>query len=340
MTRRMMIAVAVAAVALLGSCVYAQETHSGKPAHCAELEQDLFIDLKEVVKAGCTPSKAQIDRLLDNPIGNLVAIPFQYDYITVKGPRISDSKTIHRLQITPTFPISLDGDWNLINRVVFPFLSMPFNKGFGDLIGMAPGGILSSPTFQAALQDPFDRTPGFGDMVYVGVVAPKKSIKIESTGGVFLWGVGATAMLPTASEDILGTGKYSLGPTGVLGYLGKEWLFGIFPQHWWSVGGDSGRSKVNYTNLQYFLYYSPPGWDPEAAWKFGMSPNITIDWAAEGDKVTLPVGLGVSRMVEIAGLPVNVAGEVYYSAIHPDDKPGSRWDARLYFTVVIPTFMF
>jgi hypothetical protein len=190
------------------------------------------------------------------------------------------------------------------------------------------------------LQDPFDRTSGFGDMVYVGVVAPKKSIKIESTGGVFLWGVGATAMLPTASENILGTGKYSLGPTGVLGYLGKEWLFGIFPQHWWSVGGDSGRSHVNYTNLQYFLYYSPPGWDPEAAWKFGMSPNITIDWAAEGDKVTLPVGLGVSRMVEIAGLPVNVAGEVYYSAIHPDDKPGSRWDARLYFTVVIPTFMF
>jgi hypothetical protein len=45
-------------------------------------------------------------------------------------------------------------------------------------------------------------------------------------------------------------------------------------------------------------------------------------------------------MVEIAGLPVNVAGEVYYSAIHPEDKVGSRWDARLYFTVVIPTFMF
>jgi hypothetical protein len=100
------------------------------------------------------------------------------------------------------------------------------------------------------------------------------------------------------------------------------------------------RYLAPYTNLQYFLYYSPPGWDPEAAWKFGMSPNITIDWAAEGDKLTLPVGLGVSRMVEIAGLPVNVAGEVYYSAIHPDDKPGSRWDARLYFTVVIPTFMF
>jgi hypothetical protein len=274
MRKRLMIAVVLPALALIGSSVCAQETPSGKPSHCAELEQDLFIDLKEVVKAGCTPSKAQIDRLMDNPIGNLVAIPFQYDYITVKGPRIGDSKTIHRLQITPTFPISVHRDWNLINRVVFPFLSVPFNKGFGDLNGMAPGGILSSPTFQAALQDPFDRTSGFGDMVYVGVVAPKESIKIESTGGAFLWGVGATAMFPTASEDILGTGKYSLGPTGVLAYLGKEWGYGIFPQHWWSVGGDSGRSDVNYTNLQYFLYYSPPGWDREAAWQIGMSPNI------------------------------------------------------------------
>ena len=55
MTKRLMIAVAVAAVALLGKCVCAQETPSGKPAHCAELEQDLFIDLKEVVKGRMHP---------------------------------------------------------------------------------------------------------------------------------------------------------------------------------------------------------------------------------------------------------------------------------------------
>jgi hypothetical protein len=77
MRKSLMIAVVLPALALIGSSVCAQETPSGKPSHCAELEQDLFIDLKEVVKAGCTPSKAQIDRLMDNPIGNLVAIPFQ-----------------------------------------------------------------------------------------------------------------------------------------------------------------------------------------------------------------------------------------------------------------------
>ncbi|MGE5838778.1 MAG: hypothetical protein ACM34H_02515, partial [Deltaproteobacteria bacterium] len=289
--------------------------------------------------AGCTPSQAQIAKLLDNPVGNFVAVPFQYDHITLEGPRTDGTKTLQRLQITPTFPLSLGSDWNLINRVVFPFLSAPINKDLGNYIGMAPGTIISDPSFPGVLADPYDRTNGFGDIVYVGVVSPKKPIKIESTGGAVIWGIGATSMLPTASEDVLGTGKYSLGPTAVAAYLGPEWTLGVFPQHWWSVGGDSNRGDVNLTNIQYFLYYAPP-WDPEAQWRIGMSPNIYINWRAEGDKAPLPIGLGIGRMFEIGKLPVRVDIEVDYSVIHPDDKIGSRWDFRLYFTPVIPTFLF
>ncbi len=310
-----------------------------KPADCAALEQDLFINLKEVVKAGCTPSQAQIAKLLDNPVGNFVAIPFQYDYVQLKGPQTGNTRTLHKLQIFPTFPISLGGDWNLINRVVFPFYSAPINKDSGNFIGMAPGSILSDPGFPGVLADPYDRTNGFGDMVYVGVASPKKPIKIESTGGAIIWGVGATSMFPTASEDVLGTGKYSLGPSAVAGYLGRKWIFGIFAQHWWSVGGDSQRPDVSLTDIQYFLYYAPP-WNPKAQWRIGMSPIISINWKAKGDKVTLPVGLGIGRMFEIAKLPVRVQLEAEYSVIHPKDKIGSRWDFRLSVIPVIPTFLF
>ena len=45
-------------------------------------------------------------------------------------------------------------------------------------------------------------------------------------------------------------------------------------------------------------------------------------------------------MVQIGPLPVNIDGELDYSVIHPGDKPGSRWNARIYFTIVIPTFVF
>jgi len=71
-----------------------------------------------------------------------------------------------------------------------------------------------------------------------------------------------------------------------------------------------------------------------------MSPNISINWTAEGDKVTLPVGMGIGRMFEIGKLPVRIQLEVDYSVIHPNDKIGSRWDFRLYFSPVIPTFLF
>src|SRR5512134_1817022 len=119
--QRSLIAAAAVAVALAVTSGYAQEAPATKPAHCAALEQDLFIDLKEVVKAGCTPSPAQISKLLENPVANFVSIPLQYDWITVEGPRLGDTKTIQRLQFIPMFPVSLGRDWSLINRVVFPF---------------------------------------------------------------------------------------------------------------------------------------------------------------------------------------------------------------------------
>ena len=342
-TRRGLAAVA-AIVALAATWASAQETPAKPPAKpaadCAALQQDLFADLKDVVGAGCTPSPAQIAKLLENPVANFVSIPLQYDYITVKGPHLDAAKIMQRLQVTPTFPLGQGSHWTAIHRLVFPFVSLPLNKGFGDCIGMVGTEILSCPSFPSILEDPFDVTSGYGDMVYAGLVAPKESTKIASTGGMVVWGLGGTAMFPTASEDVLGTGKYSLGPTGVIAYLGKTWTAAVFPQQWWSIGGDARRADVNLTNVQYFIFYAPPGLNPDAAWRIGMSPNISINWAARGDKVTLPIGLGAGRMISIGGLPINVHGEVDYSVLHPGDKPSGRWDARIYITAVIPTFVF
>jgi len=146
-------------------------------------------------------------------------------------------------------------------------------------------------------------------------------------------------MFPTASDEVLGTGKFGLGPSGVIGYLGKKWELGLFAQHWWSVAGDDARADLSVTNLQYFLYYVLP-WNEEAQWRIGMSPNISYNWNAPGDKLVLPVGLGIARMIEIGDLPVNLSLEVDYSAIHPDDSVSSRWNFRVYVTPVIPTFIF
>ena len=71
-----------------------------------------------------------------------------------------------------------------------------------------------------------------------------------------------------------------------------------------------------------------------------MSPTISIDWKAKGDKLTFPVGLGIGRLVQIGKLPVSVMFEADYAVVHPGDKPGSRWDFRVNIIPVIPTFLF
>jgi len=338
MRGRLVIAVALTVASWGGTCVHGQESPPASPVDCAAMQQDLFADLKEMVKAGCEPSEAQIAMLLDNPVGNFVAIPIQYDAIQIEGPR-SRTETIHRLQLIPMFPLSLGRDWNLINRVVLPALSVPINEGFGDCIGYGPDSINTCPSFPDALADPFKPTRGFGDMVYVALASPKKVAKVPSTGAAVIWGVGPTTLFPTASEEVLGSGKYAAGPAGVIGYLGRKWELGLFAQHWWSVAGSSERPDLNLTNAQYFVYYAPP-WNEAAQWRIGISPNITYNWNAKGDKLTVPIGLGLGRMTQVGKLPVRVFVEVDYSVIHPDDKPGGRWDLRLYFVPVIPKFMF
>jgi hypothetical protein len=42
-----------------------------------------------------------------------------------------------------------------------------------------------------------------------------------------------------------------------------------------------------------------------------MTPNIRIDWMADGgDRLTLPVGLGYSNVYKFGRLPIRIAAEV------------------------------
>lgn len=306
-------------------------------ATCQKLQQNFDIDLKEVVKAGCEPSTAQIAKLMDNPVGNLVMLTNQFDYTALKGPNSNGTRYQGKYSFMPTFPVSLGEDWNLINRLPITYVSAPVNRKAGGLIGHSAGEILGDPDFPEVVQDPFDRTSGFGDLTYVGVFSPKQPIHFDG-GGKLVWGAGPTAMFPTAEEDVLGTGKYSLGPAFVAAYLGPEWTLGVFPQHWWSVGGDGDRKDVSLTNIQYFIQKVIPG---PAQWRVGMTPNVTVNWEAQsGNKVTFPIGIGAGRIFNFGKLPVRITGEMQYSVIHPDDQISSRWNFRLNITPVIPTFMF
>lgn len=149
-----------------------------------------------------------------------------------------------------------------------------------------------------------------------------------------MWGIGPTFIFPTASDDKLGLEKYSAGPAGFIGYLGKEWSVGVMAQQWFSFAGEDNRSDVSKLNLQYFIYRQLPD-----LWQVTMSPNITANWEAPSEnRWMVPIGLGVSKTIFMGKVPVRWAIEILKSIVQPDAF-GMDWNIRLSITPVIPNLI-
>jgi hypothetical protein len=277
---------------------------------------------------------AAISEAMDNPISELMAVWNQFDAIQAHFPRtpLYNERDLwaYRYQFMPTIPVPLGERWNWVSRLDLPVVSVPLKSEVGRLFQFDPGNNLLPDGALPADLNPFGRTTGFGDIAYVGLVGPKELPKVGEAK-LFL-AAGPTMIFPSASEEILGQGKWQAGPAFAAGLLTEHWRLGVFPQQWWSFAGDEHRRSVSQMNLQYFLYYAPT---PE--WEIGMSPNMFVNWnAPSGNQVTFPVGLGVQHLINIGQLPVSIGIEANYSVIHPDDLPGSRWDIRFTLMPLLP----
>jgi len=250
-------------------------------------------------------SLAEVSKQLNNPVGDISALNFQLNRYYLNGKVTDRTRSQELLNFQPILPFHLTESWNLMTRPVFPF-------------------IFNSPAFDPGKG--WHDESGFGDTALSTLLSPAKL-----TSGV-IWGVGPTLIFPTASNNTLGQGKYQAGPAAVCLYLGKEWVFGAFAQQWWSFAGDNGsRPGVNQSNIQYFIQYLFG-----KNWQIGMSPNILIDWKADqGQRFTVPVGLGISKMVKIGPLPVKFSLEGDYMVVHPDDF-GQRYGVRFQIIPVLP----
>ena len=70
-----------------------------------------------------------------NPVSNLVSVPFQYNLTPGIGP--NENQTQSLLNIQPVVPFSLGPDLTLVTRTILPVLSQPTatgnQNGIGDL---------------------------------------------------------------------------------------------------------------------------------------------------------------------------------------------------------------
>ncbi len=249
-------------------------------------------------------SLEEVGAQLANPVSSVWSIVFQNNFTFLKGEPSDKTRFLYNLNFQPVLPVPLTNSWNLITRPVFPFI-------FGQ------------PVFNT--ESGFDSKSGLGDIAMVNLLSPNKP-------SGFLWGIGPTWIFPTATNKNLGQEKWQVGPAAVGLYLSKDWIFGAFPQQWWSFAGKNNRSDTSQMIIQYFVWRLLPG-----AWQVGTgAPNITINWKADDDnKVNLPVGLGVAKTVKLGNLPVKFQLEGSYSVAH-EDILGQRWNIRLTVTPVIP----
>lgn len=307
---------------------------------CRAFAADPDADLGEVLKAGCEPTLAQMSALMDNPLGNVAMLFTQFDIYNMRNDATGKEGTKSVYTGIAQFPKKLNKNWNLINRVIWTVPSMPLDQDKIDDAGggdFGEGPNVTLPPDQKPLPiDIFDgRTTGFGDMYYVGLFTPAEGIKLDN-GANFLWGVGFDLGFPTASEDILGTGKWMAGPSFLGVYMGPKWKIGGLGMHYWDYAGDNDRGDVNMTNLQYFVYY-----DLDGTSSVGAGPNIIANWEEDSDNAfTVPIGIGYNKTVQFGKVPVRFGAEVHYSMVQPDDVPGAEWDFRFFVIPAAPSALF
>ena len=220
-------------------------------------------------------SAQQLADKLSNPVSNIISVPFQNNTVWGIGP---NNGVQNVLNFQPVIPVKITKGLTLINRIVTPIIAQFNVTGIGQS--------------QNAL----------GDIQYSMFFAPKSKL---------IWGIGPIFNIPTATNTNTGSGKFSIGPTGVIVYKKTGLTIGVLVNQFWSVGGDPDRGNQTQGYLQPFFSHS---------WKSGggvsVTGELTQNWKVKRTQsyinimfqgITrfgkLPVQLVVGPRIPITALP-------------------------------------
>jgi hypothetical protein len=234
---------------------------------------------------------------VQNPVGSLISVPFKatLDFGAENGEVLV-------VNLQPVYPVRV-GDWNIINRAIFPFIDIP--KGLTTGIPEIPGGTAGSGA------------TGLGDINYTPFLSP-------AVPKGFIWGIGPSITFPTATNDQLGSGKWSGGVSAVVLAQPKPWTVGFLARQLWSFAGKDDRQDVNQFLLQPFINYNISD-----GWYLISDMSWVANWDAPSDEQwTIPVGGGFGKLMKFGSQPVNMRIEYYYNV----EKPKAAPDQSVSFT--------
>lgn len=229
-----------------------------------------------------------------NPIGDLISLPVVGRFDSGVG---SGDASAFSIELKPVYPIHL-GNVNMINRLIVPFIYMEESV------------------------DGADDASGLGDTIYQAFFSPRDA-------GKMIWGAGPAFIIPTSTDDQLGSDKLSLGPAVVALAKPGNWLFGGLFQHFWDVAGDNDAASVNLSSLQVFINYNFPDF------YLTSSPTFTYNWYGDsGDQWTIPLGGGVGKLMRFGKMPVDFKLTAYSNLESAGKAPD--WYSELQVKFLFP----
>ncbi len=223
-------------------------------------------------------------RQTQNPVADLIAIPFQINFNT--GGDL-EQKTFFNLNVQPVIPFSVSPGWNLISRTIVPIDSIP-----------TPDGA---------------RHTGLGDI-------QEQLLFTRAKPGRLIWGLGPVFSLPTATAAPVETGSWAIGPGLVLVKNTGPWVLGALFTQYWNFSDKGGGPKTNLLAVQPFVNLNfGKGW----ALAFAPLMTANWD-AASGNQWTVPLGLGINRTTVFNRRPMTLGVQYYYNVARPDGSAGGQ----------------
>ncbi|MGO4550231.1 transporter [Lysobacter sp. 2RAF19] len=236
----------------------------------------------------------ELAKKLSNPVSDLISVPFQFN----DDDGYADGGRRTYINVQPVVPISISDHWNMISRTILPVV---------DQHDVPPGS-----------GDEF----GLGDITQSLFFTPK-----QPTSNGWVIGVGPAFLIPTATDDLLGTEKWGIGPTAVVLKQEHGWSYGALVNHIWSVAGQDDRQDISSTFLQPFLSKAL-GQGRTLSFNF----ESTYDW--KHAQWTVPFNVGYSKVTKAGSqlLSWQIGAKYFFET----PEGGPDWGVRATLTLLYP----
>lgn len=220
------------------------------------------------------PDAADAAAQANNPLANFTAFNLHNYYIPELSGPVEETANIFYLRYAKPL-----GNW--LMRA-----SLPFNR--------TPTGINTTES-------------GLGDFdVFFAYL-----FDTGNSGRSF--GVGPQIVLPTATEDATGSGKYQAGLAAVyFDATSAVFQWGGLLTYRTDVGGDSDRADVSVFAAQPFYFIQMGG-----GYYLRGAPIWAFD--LENDTYNIPIGLGLGRVFKAGDTIVNAFAEPQFTILHKGD---------------------